>query len=161
MNPTRQGPSRIATRIDYLDGWRGLAISLVLCAHFLPESRLVDSGQLGVNVFFSLSGFLMSNILFVKRTPIPTFYRHRISRICPVFFLFVASIYFAGWCFGRSNSWVEIISTATFLRTYFPVPPTIWRSDLPIGHLWLNAEEHCYVILSVVAFFAFLSTRAG
>jgi len=42
----------------YLDGWRGLAILLVLEGHFLSILPL-NTGRLGVDVFFCLSGFLM------------------------------------------------------------------------------------------------------
>jgi peptidoglycan/LPS O-acetylase OafA/YrhL len=52
-------------RIGYLDGWRGLAIAFVLQHHFF-EVKWANFGILGVNVFFCLSGLLMSRILFVK-----------------------------------------------------------------------------------------------
>jgi peptidoglycan/LPS O-acetylase OafA/YrhL len=140
------------SRVDYLDGWRGLAITLVLCAHFLPFPLGLNAGRLGVDIFFCLSGFLMSNILYVKRTPLTVFYKRRISRILPVFLLFVAMTYTVDWFMRGPRSWVEVISTATFLRTYIPATPTIWQVDLPIGHLWsLNVEEHSYIFLSIVA----------
>jgi peptidoglycan/LPS O-acetylase OafA/YrhL len=147
-------------RLHYLDGWRGLAISLVLCAHFLPGPLGINSGRLGVDVFFSLSGFLMSNILFVKRTPLLVFYKRRISRVLPVFFLYVGVIFSIGWLTAASTTWVEFLATAAFLRTYIPASPGIWGAELPLGHLWsLNTEEHCYVFLSVIASITFLRTR--
>jgi peptidoglycan/LPS O-acetylase OafA/YrhL len=149
-------------RLDYLDGWRGLAISLVLAQHFLPATHVIDSGRFGVDVFFCLSGFLMSNILFVKRTPLPLFYKRRISRILPVFLLFVSVSFGVYWAVTGSISWIELASTAAFLRTYIPTTPTIWLAKIPLGHLWsLNAEEHCYVFLSLIASIAFLRRREG
>jgi peptidoglycan/LPS O-acetylase OafA/YrhL len=149
-------------RLDYLDGWRGLAISLVLAAHFLPAGDVIDSGRFGVDVFFCLSGFLMSNILFVKRTPLPLFYKRRISRILPVFLLFVAVSFGAYWAATGTISWTELASTAAFLRTYIPATPPLWQAEIPLGHLWsLNAEEHCYVFLSLIASIAFLRRREG
>jgi len=149
-------------RLDYLDGWRGLAITLVLCAHFLPAAPWIDSGRFGVDVFFCLSGFLMSNILFVKRTPLPVFYKRRISRILPVFLLFVGTTFGVAWYIRGSISWVELLSTATFFRTYIPASPSIWHAELPLAHLWsLNAEEHCYVFLSILASLALLRRREG
>jgi len=47
-----------SSRMRYLDGWRGLAILLVLEGHFLSILPL-NTGRLGVDVFFCLSGFLM------------------------------------------------------------------------------------------------------
>ena len=55
-------------RIAYLDGWRGLAIGLVLIDHFSPVCGIA-LGRMGVDVFFVLSGMFMANILFVKRVP--------------------------------------------------------------------------------------------
>ena len=67
---------------DYLDGWRGLAIVLLLADHFFPVPG-INFGALGVNFFFVLSGWLMTHLLFVQLTPIDVFYRRRIARIVP------------------------------------------------------------------------------
>ena len=155
---TRHGPSELE-RVDYLDGWRGLAIVLVLLDHFVP-SRGFESGVLGVDLFFCLSGALMSRILFVKRTPLTTFYKRRISRILPVFLLFVLVIHavaiVVGWAFTPG----EFLATLTFFRTYVPASPGLWDSALPIGHLWsLNVEEHSYVLLSLLTLVAFIRGR--
>ncbi len=85
-------------RIDYLDGWRGIAILLVLQSHFLPLSNWldIDSGRLGVDAFFCLSGLLMSNILFIKRTPLRDFYIRRASRILPAFLCFTTIVFSIG-----------------------------------------------------------------
>ena len=153
------GPSEL-DRVDYLDGWRGLAIGLVLFAHFAPNTGSFDFGRAGVDVFFCLSGFLMSNILFLRRVPLGTFYKRRVSRILPVFFLFAITVFVSSWYLTGSFRWQEFLATATFLSTYFPAHFDIWQSPLPIGHLWsLNAEEHCYVFLSVLTLFALLRAR--
>ncbi len=146
-------------RIDYLDGWRGLAILLVLQSHFLPWAG-IESGQLGVDAFFCLSGLLMSEILFVRRTPLVRFYKRRISRILPAFALFVVVVFGVAAALGAKHEWVELLSTLFFLRTYFPAQPDIWSTGLPIGHLWsLNVEEHSYVFLSVLTLLPFLRRR--
>lgn len=148
-------------RIDYLDGWRGIAILLVLIAHFTSFSYF-NEGRFGVDLFFVLSGMLMSNILFVKRTPLPLFYWRRISRVFPVFFLFVFVIYTFCYLKGITFSMSELIATITFTRTYFPSDIGIWESSVPIGHLWsLNVEEHSYVILSVIASIYFFRQKEG
>ena len=144
-------------RFSYLDGWRGLAILLVLIAHFW-QVRDPAIGRLGVDLFFVLSGLLMSHILFEKRMPIGPFYRRRISRILPVFLLFVLTVWI-GWSrFGASLQ--ELITTLTFTRTYY-THPTILHSVLPDANLWsLNVEEQCYIILATIAAFSALRTRA-
>ncbi len=153
------GPSRLADRVDYLDGWRGLAILLVLQSHFLPWPA-IDSGQLGVDLFFCLSGLLMSNLLFVKRVSLVHFYKRRISRILPAFVAFVALVYGVAAWQGNGRSWTEVVSTLLFLRTYLPDHPDIWSTGLPIGHLWsLNVEEHSYVLLGLLTLVAVLRGR--
>jgi len=150
---------QLADRVDYLDGWRGLAILLVLQSHFLP-THVIDSGQLGVDIFFCLSGLLMSNLLFVKRVSLVHFYKRRISRILPAFLLFLTVIYgLAAWS-GIGRGWNEILASVLFLRTYVPAQPDIWSTGLPIGHLWsLNVEEHSYVFLSLLTLVAVLRQR--
>ncbi len=153
------GPSELQ-HIDYLDGWRGLAILLVLQAHFfvLPG---IKSGRLGVDVFFVLSGFLMSRILFVKRVPLKIFYKRRISRILPAFLLYVAVVYGAAYFLGRTERH-NAIWTITFLRTYVPTDYDFSHADIPILQLWsLNVEEHCYVFLSILTLIIPLEGRVG
>ena len=70
--PRRRMDRARLRHIDYLDGWRGLAIALVLQSHFLAIGGF-NSGRLGVHVFFVLSGLLMGRILFIKRVPLGTF----------------------------------------------------------------------------------------
>lgn len=144
-------------RFLYLDGWRGLAILLVLIAHFWGV-RVPVIGRMGVDLFFVLSGLLMSHILFEKRMPIGKFYRRRISRILPIFLLFVFTVWI-GWS-HRGASWEELITTLTFTRAYY-THPIILHSVLPDANLWsLNVEEHCYVLLATVAAFSVLRARA-
>ena len=83
--------------LDYLDGWRGLAVSLVLLGHFGLDDVLPGTSVLGVDFFFVLSGRLMAEILFVQRSPLPTFFFRRFSRIYPGLLVFVlgASLLFA------------------------------------------------------------------
>lgn len=155
MTETRD-PSHAATgpaapaRLDYLDGWRGLAISLVLVGHFVAGAPGF-LGRLGVDVFFVLSGFLMSGLLFVQAQPLRIFYRRRISRILPAFVVFVLAVYALSHLYLREMPVSELVATLLFLRTYFPTEPGIWASGVPIGHLWsLNVEEHSYLLMSLL-----------
>ena len=90
-------------RILELDGLRGLAILLVLCAHYIgtadrtPVRPLLrhflgafDAGWMGVDLFFVLSGFLIGGILLDARNSpnyFRTFYMRRVFRILPVYYL--------------------------------------------------------------------------
>lgn len=149
----------MTTRVPYLDGWRGLAILFVLASHFFDLGG-VEFGWLGVDIFFVLSGLLMAKILFVRRVSLKDFYVRRISRILPVFLIYVGCIYGAGYLFWNSEESANVLSTVFFLRTYLPSDPSIWHTDLPIGHIWsLNVEEHSYVFLSLVTTIAVLRNR--
>lgn len=152
------GPSEL-NRFAYLDGWRGLAIAFVLIAHFF-QVKAIDLGTLGVNIFFVLSGLLMSKILFVKRVPLKTFYLRRFSRIFPAFFVFLTVIYASSYFLNLSSEHQNYFATLFFLRTYIPSDPNIWVTGLPVGHIWsLNVEEHSYLLLSLLTLVVFLRKR--
>ncbi len=146
------------TYLPYLDGWRGIAIIMVLLGHFNSFGKTHHLGSFGVTIFFVLSGFLMSRILFIQKTPLNIFYRRRLARILPVFWLYISIIFIGGWVFFREFDLYEFLCTAFFLRTYFP-DASIFKSYVPIGHIWsLNVEEHCYIFLSL---FSILAIRFG
>lgn len=145
-------------RIDYLDGWRGLAILVVLVAHF-GHLESTNIGLLGVELFFVLSGLLMARILYEQRMPIGEFYRRRVARIFPLFYLFVFTILIVEMARGAHVSWKEALSLSTFTRTYFGY---VFDDPLPVHHLWsLNVEEHCYLLLALLAMSALLRRRAA
>lgn len=145
--PQRQKTN--SNNLPHLDGWRGFAIFLVFMAHFAGSG----TGDVGVQIFFVLSGMLMSQVLFVDKLPLGTFYLRRIARVFPVFYLYLATIGAGSWLLTRTRPLGELAFAATFLRTYFPY--SIWNETLPTGHIWsLNVEEHSYVLLSFIALFA-------
>lgn len=114
----------------------------------------MDAGRLGVDIFFVLSGTLMGNILFIKKTDLRTFYIRRFSRVIPVFLVFVLVLFSIYWLLGDTTPTEHIFPTLFFLRTYFPSDISIYQSTIPIGHLWsLNVEEHAYVIMSFITLF--------
>ncbi len=86
--------------LDYLDGWRGLAILLVLQGHFMVIPGW-HSGRMGVDVFFCLSGLLMSRLLFQRRVPLGTFYKRRLSRILPAFLLYLGIVFTIAAAIGK------------------------------------------------------------
>jgi len=155
---THHGPSELK-RIDYLDGWRGIAILLVLVSHFM-QFNYMNFGRMGVDIFFVLSGMLMANILFVKKVSLTTFYKRRISRIFPVFFIFLSSISIISWFFSLSQEHSNYFYNLLFIRAYWPIEPNLVNSGLPLGHLWsLNVEEHSYILLSVFTVIPFIKNK--
>lgn len=153
----RVGPSSTPTNVPYLDGWRGLAILLVLCCHFIGPG-FGWAGGLGVALFFVLSGLFMGRLLFIRQVRLTDFFARRFARVIPTFWLFVLVMYFyPNQWFGHSYSvpLSELLSTMVFLRSYFPGDASIWADRWAIGHTWsLSVEEHSYIVLALVALVA-------
>lgn len=147
-------------RLLYLDGWRGLAIIAVLIGHFLSGyvPALFVMGGYGVTLFFVLSGRLMADILFVQRQPLPLFLRRRAARILPtlIVFVHVMALFSAIWFAWRGlvvmQPW-EYLAALTFTINYVQALG-IGPESRYFAHLWsLCVEEHCYIILALLAFF--------
>jgi peptidoglycan/LPS O-acetylase OafA/YrhL len=144
--------------IPYLDGWRGLAIVFLLIGHFFPIPG-VNFGAVGVALFFVLSGYLMSGILFIDKVPLSLFYRRRIARILPSAAVLLAVVALAYLAIGREISGYELLAAATFTNNYF-VTSGPWT--MPVGHIWsLSVEEHSYILLSLVALFCRARKSSG
>lgn len=146
--------SSTTTNVPHLDGWRGLAILLVLCCHFIGPG-FGWAGGLGVSLFFVLSGLFMGRLLFIRQVRLSDFFARRFARVIPTFWLFVLAMYvYPNQWFGRRYSvpLSELLSTMFFLRSYFPENASIWADRWAIGHTWsLSVEEHSYVVLALVA----------
>src|SRR5277367_4232323 len=129
-----------------LDAVRTLAIALVLVSHsslfFTYGPRLgllVDyAGWLGVELFFSLSGFLIGRIMLtlargkLDRTTVKNFLARRWLRTLPLYYLVLLALFALGW----SLSWVD------FLLLHGFVPPARWG----LVTAWsLGVEEFFYL----------------
>lgn len=134
-------------RNQSLDVLRFAAILLVFCCHYELTPRMQQCG-IGVDLFFVLSGFLISGLLYaeIQRTGSVNFGRFFIRRgfkIYPPFYFFLA---LTGICFPwlRPHWGYE----AAFLQNYYFVPMprgTCWI------HLWsLAVEEHFYIALPLL-----------
>jgi len=144
-------------RIEVLDGWRGLAILLVLVGHFTFSGWIWEE-RMGVDVFFVLSGLLISKILFIDRISLKDFYVRRLSRVMPTLIVFLCAAAFISVLLKYDFKIIEFFASLFFIRTYFPSVPEYFTSPLPTGHLWsLSVEEHSYVLMSIMA--VFLITR--
>lgn len=138
-------------RIVALDGWRALAIIMVLIGHFSPVPG-INLGLFGVELFFVLSGRLMADILFVKKLELGEFFYRRATRILPALVVFVLVFFVFGLIAGApykvSPLWIA--SSVTFFQNYAMATGhfTGW-----LDHLWsLCVEEHSYMLLGLLAF---------
>jgi peptidoglycan/LPS O-acetylase OafA/YrhL len=100
-------------RIDALDGLRGLAAFTVAFSHYTLQTHYLKdifglSGQIGVMVFFVLSGYLMGK-LYIDRSfslgSVRRYFRHRLGRILPLYILVVLVCY----GFNLSGHWWPFI----------------------------------------------------
>ena len=86
-------------RVPELDGLRGIAILAVLFYHFFnfyPFNYLSVFGWVGVDLFFVLSGFLITGILLQLKglkNAFQIFYARRALRILPLYYLVLASVF--------------------------------------------------------------------
>jgi len=155
-----------------LDGLRGVAILLLL--HFTTDMTLpagsvashvrasLQIGWIGVDLFFVLSGFLITGILVDNRTSgnyFSAFYARRALRILPVYFLAVfAAFHLLPRFFQDFDTGGARTETAfwLFLTNFAELPYQLGRT---VGHFWsLAIEEQFYLVWPLVVF---LTSRAG
>lgn len=143
-----------------LDGLRGIAVALVLVNHTgLPYTG--TAGTVGVNVFFVLSGFLITRLLLEEKNrygsvSLKYFYQRRALRIFPAMYAYLAVTAVVAVIFGESLKQVAHagLYVANFARSGGEVMPLM-------PHTWsLAMEEQFYLIWPVllVALMAVLVT---
>jgi peptidoglycan/LPS O-acetylase OafA/YrhL len=131
-----------------LDILRAIAVILVLFRHSDLENNIFRHfGWLGVDLFFVLSGFLISNILFVEykkygNINIKRFLIRRGFKIfLPFYFFLFCTLLFTYFFNSTTYRWTETISEVFYLQSYVP---NIWI------HTWsLAVEEHFYLLFSI------------
>jgi peptidoglycan/LPS O-acetylase OafA/YrhL len=171
---TRESHSNsIESRIPALDGLRGIAILLVLFLHFgqfghgLPAPTvLVDkvfihaarTGWMGVDLFFVLSGFLITGILYdTKGSPryFRQFYARRVLRIFPLYYAALV-LFLIILPALRPEHWVlkDLKTDAAWYWTYLynvKVAADGFRPSSALGHFWsLAVEEQFYLVWPIV-----------
>ena len=156
-----------------LDGVRGLAIIGVMAVHFLHVTSthnalekvvtaVASYGGLGVDLFFVLSGFLITGILIdCKGTPnyFRNFYARRTLRIFPLYFGVLAILFQVLPLFMQLDPRLEIArEKQIWLWTYtanFLISKSGTWSLGPVSHFWtLAIEEHFYIFWPFVVFLA-------
>jgi peptidoglycan/LPS O-acetylase OafA/YrhL len=152
-----QRPTWLPSYLPELDGLRGLAILAVVLYHCdykqLERTSLhgaVAWGWAGVNLFFVLSGFLItSNLLGTREKPryFHNFHARRFLRIWPVYLLVLAAVYLnAPWFVGLSV--MDAIKTAPWWA-YLLCVQNLFHLSLPpsLAPTWALALEEQYYFL--------------
>jgi peptidoglycan/LPS O-acetylase OafA/YrhL len=135
----------MTTRNQPLDVLRGMAVFMVLLCHS-PNANILKNGWVGVDLFFVLSGFLISGLLFgeIERSGTIDFKRFWIRRgfkIYPSFYVLLSVTALAFLVLSKTVP-KQLLGDAFFLQGYFP---HVWE------HGWsLAVEEHFYFTLPIV-----------
>jgi peptidoglycan/LPS O-acetylase OafA/YrhL len=155
-----------------LDGVRGLAILVVLLFHFIAQTtatnafertvnRILNYGSLGVDLFFVLSGFLITGILYDARAQpgyFRNFYMRRVLRIFPLYYAVLAVVFFvvplipvlhgseiAG--IREHQAWAWLYAINIYLSLHGE-----WVFSY-LEHFWsLAVEEHFYFVWPFAVF---------
>ena len=180
---TEVGPVDLSTRCRPLDGVRGLAVLLVLCydclklpsgggAVSLLTRKLAGSGWTGVDLFFVLSGFLITGILLDTRGRAgywKSFLLRRAVRIFPLYYLTLAGVFvvipfLAARGVSAVSDWIphsllqDQLWYWTYLQNWLFALNGAWPDGRVLNHFWsLAVEEQFYLVWPLVV--AVLSPR--
>jgi peptidoglycan/LPS O-acetylase OafA/YrhL len=169
MNEIDQGPSvHHLTRPKYrpdIDGLRAIAVLAVVGFHAFPG--WVTGGFVGVDMFFVISGFLISTIIFSSLErgvfSFREFYSRRVRRIFPALSIVLAACLVLGWNsmlgdeFGQLGK--HIAAGSAFISNF-----VLWNESgyfdasadsKPLLHLWsLGIEEQFYIVWPLLLYLA-------
>src|ERR1700720_3806796 len=140
-----------------IDGLRAIAVMLVVIFHAFPEA--MPGGFIGVDIFFVISGFLITGIIVreldQQRFGLLTFYGRRIRRIFPALIVVLCATLVLGWLWmlpaGYAQLSADVFASAAFFSNialllqsgYFDVE----SARKPLLHLWsLGIEEQFYLL---------------
>lgn len=142
-----------------IDGLRALAVLAVVVFHAFPG--VLPGGFVGVDVFFVISGFLISGI--IRRAvddrafSLADFYARRLRRILPALLVVLAACLLAGYVFWLADEW-QALGRHTFAGALFHANVALagepdggyFRAlgqSTPLLHLWsLGVEEQFYLV---------------
>lgn len=141
-----------------LDGLRGLAVLLVLWGHTPREllgginttlAKTIQPGYLGVDIFFVLSGFLITRILLADRhkpKALKNFLIRRFLRIFPIYYLTIFVLLFV---FPGEYLLYSFFYLSNYYFAFVYTDPELFKT--PLSHGWsLAVEEHYYLVWPLV-----------
>lgn len=147
-----------------IDGLRAIAVGAVIGFHAFPHR--ISGGFVGVDIFFVISGFLISSIILKSAAAgnfsVIDFYSRRIKRIFPALIVMLASCLLVGWVLLFPDE-LKQLGKHAFSANFFVLNFVLWSeagyfdnaSELkPLLHLWsLSIEEQFYTLWPLVLVF--------
>lgn len=142
-------------RIPGLDGLRAIAVIMVMMAHAcqttgFPQLDILTAiarhGGLGVEIFFVISGFLITNLLLreirrTQRVDLQAFYVRRSLRIFPAYLCLLGTVFVVSQLGFATISWRDWLAATTYTLNF------VHRPAWEVGHAWsLSIEEHFYLL---------------
>ncbi|MDZ8201153.1 acyltransferase family protein [Microbacterium sp. SSW1-59] len=165
-------PASPATRYAGLDGLRAIAVGLVVIYHLFPGT-LLAGGFVGVDVFFVISGFLITSLLLREhratgRISLGDFWRRRARRLLPALALVVTVCASAAWMIGGDvlvRLGAQVIGAFTFSYNWISVAGGTGYFSAATPELFRNfwslaVEEQFYVVWPLVLPLFLLLPRA-
>ena len=175
-----QAPRDLGRDVSALNGVRGLAILQVVLAHthylvnsnpnavYMTDSwfvnRIFEPGYLGLDIFFVLSGFLITSLLLrdlsnrstgdgKRTTALRHFYARRAIRLLPALYVMLALDWIfvlISWDVSLHTQWRTTYSAVFYIANW----ATVWNlpaTNPDLGHLWsLAVEEQFYIVWPLV-----------
>lgn len=139
---------RVLSYRPELDGLRALSLLVVLTGHLGTSS--FRYGFLGVDVFFVLSGFLITELLCRSTTGLGTFYRRRFARLAPALIVMVVLVTAVGALGLWSLPWWAPVLALCYLMNFVGFFTSDKIAD-PLTPTWsLAAEEQYYLFWPLV-----------
>ncbi|MES2192902.1 MAG: acyltransferase family protein [Pseudomonadota bacterium] len=148
-----------------IDGLRAIAVVLVVIFHAFPEA--MPGGFIGVDIFFVISGFLISGIIIreldQQSFSLPSFYQRRISRIFPALIIVLCATLGLGWLWMLPADYAQLSADVTASAAFLANFSLLWHSGYfdvesarkPLLHLWsLGIEEQFYLFWPLVLLLA-------
>jgi len=153
-----------------IDGLRAIAILLVIAFHYYPHwiegSKYIQGGFIGVDIFFVISGFLITSIIYneIKNNifSIKSFYIRRIRRIFPALLTMLTFVLLFGWYVLLPDEFI-ILSKHILGGIGFSSNFILWNEvgyfddsvdTKPLLHLWsLGIEEQFYILWPALLLF--------
>lgn len=151
-----------------IDGLRAIAVLSVMIFHI--QANWLPSGFLGVDIFFVISGYLITGIMFhdmqTGAFSLVHFYKKRAKRILPIFLIVLMATLFVFHYFSIPQDTTQLFQSAVYslffsANLYFAQQSGYFDGasmDKPLQHIWsLSLEEQFYFVFPIILLTLYIS----